>query len=77
MVERAEKFVNCINYLAELGAKESCRKGHLKNMSSEDFEALKTACEVIDSFNELVMKEAVMLTEINRKLDLLLAKKES
>lgn len=77
MIESSEKFVEAMNGMKEVIAKEFVNSDAIKNMDSEQFNYFCSICKFVDAANELVTRQAEIINNINEKMDKLLEKIET
>ena len=75
MVETTQKMVEKTNELKKLMMAEMVKMDGLDDMSVEGFQALQLCNELVTLNNKLLVKNAEMMSEIDRKLDQLLKSK--
>lgn len=75
MVETTQKMVEKTNELKKLMMTEMVKMDALDDMSVEGFQALQLCNELVTLNNKLLVKNAEMMSEIDRKLDQLLKSK--
>ena len=74
----AEKYANEIDEMVEAAVKETFGDlDAIKTMKPEELKLFKMALQTIDTQCKLVVKQAKLLDDMNRKLDKLLEGKES
>ena len=74
----AEKYANEIDEMVEAAVKETFGDlDVIKTMKPEELKLFKMALQTIDTRCKLVVKQAKLLDDMNRKLDKLLEGKES
>lgn len=74
----AEKYANEIDEMVEAAVKETFGDlDVIKTMKPEELKLFKMALQTIDTQCKLVVKQAKLLDDMNRKLDKLLEGKES
>lgn len=76
MLETTKKFVDEINEMKTLAIKSTFDEDMVKNMNEKDLEAMQLTLKIIDTMSELLIKEAEMMEETNKKLDIVLKKLE-
>ena len=72
MKEAANYLIKSMNDLMNRLMKESVNVEILKHMSADDLSGIKQCFKVIDTFEELLLAEAIKLDRIEDKLDRLL-----
>lgn len=76
MVATSKKLVNVTNEMMDCLAKMTSFDS-FKRMSEEEIKLVKLSLQMVDLVNEYTVKNAVMLDQINSKLDKLNEKRES
>lgn len=77
MVKEAEKLINDMEGITGIVFEQFVTTENVLAMDADEFQMTQLTLQTINSFKELVMAEAKAIDEINRKLDMLLEKKES
>lgn len=77
MVEKTKELVNNLDALMGLYTKRMLNPDTIKYLDEESVIALKSSMNVFDCYKDLVLKQAEIIDEMNRKLDKLLVKAEA
>ena len=70
-MHEASKFVEEVNTMKELIV-EQMTYNEILNIDEKSLKAIQTAIRLVDAYEELTLKQAKEIEEINRKLDTLL-----
>ena len=73
MLETTKKLNEEINELKKILMRQISFDG-LKNMSVEEFEMSQKVVSIVDTLQEIIVNQAEVITAIDNKLDILLAR---
>lgn len=76
MMEEAKKLVEAANELKEMCFGVMFDSSMLKDMSAEEFKLFQTMFELADTSTKLVLEQAKLFEQMDKKLDKLLLKSE-
>lgn len=72
----ASKFVDEVNAMKELIV-EQMTHDEILNIDEKSLKAIQTAIRLVDAYGELTLKQAKLIEETNKKLDMLLVKMDA
>ena len=72
----ASKFVEEVNTMKELIV-EQMTYNEILNIDEKSLKAIQTAIRLVDAYGELTLKQAKLIEETNKKLDMLLVKMDA
>ena len=75
-MDEASKFVEEVNTMKELIV-EQMTYNEILNIDEKSLKAIQTAIRLVDAYEELTLKQAKEIEEINIKLDTLLSKMDT
>ena len=71
MEKASKKYVEVTEELKTLLVSELVNANNVENMSENEFELMKVCLKFIDASNDLITKQACMLSDMSERLDMI------
>ena len=76
MLENTRKIIEEIDKIKAIGIKEMCNPDVLMYMNGNTLEMMQESMNLIEISKDLIIAQATMMEDMNKKLDILVDKKE-
>lgn len=77
MINEAKKLVDAANELREICVRQMCNDCILTDMTAEEFDLYKKLFNMVEVSTNLVLEQAKLFDELDKKMDKLLNKMEA